>query len=147
MGVVCRVVATWAAAAVVAAILILLLTGNLLAWSPVVIAVQVLAVAVAAWARRSFPPATFSVTAAPRGGAVIEQGPYRWVRHPQYSAVLMLIWAGVLSHLSALSLAVGVAIAVVAALRIACEERLLTEKLPGYADYARRTRRLIPFVI
>ncbi|HTT68521.1 MAG TPA: methyltransferase [Gemmatimonadales bacterium] len=147
MGVACRVVGKWAFAAVVAAILILLFTGNLLSRSPVVIVLQVAALAVAAWARRSFPPATFSVTAEPRGGAVIEKGPYRWVRHPQYSAVLILIWAGVLSHLSALSLAVGVVVAVVASLRIVCEERQLVETLPGYADYARRTRRLIPFVI
>ena len=147
MGIVCRVVARWAAAAVAAAILILLLTGNLLSWSPVVIAVQLAALAVATWARKSFPPATFSVTAAPRGTAVIERGPFRWVRHPQYASVLALIWAGVLSHLSVLSVAVGGSVTVVAALRIACEERLLTEQLPGYADYAQRTRRLIPFVV
>lgn len=143
----CRVGSAWALAVVVAALAVLLVAGDLLSASPVVIAAQLLALAVAVWARRSFPPGTFGVTAEPRGQAVIEAGPYRWIRHPQYAAALLLIWAGVLSHLSARSLVVGGVVVVVAGVRIACEERRLRAVLPGYDAYARRTRRLIPFVL
>jgi protein-S-isoprenylcysteine O-methyltransferase Ste14 len=89
----------------------------------------------------------FAVTAAPRGEAVLTRGPYRWVRHPQYAAALLLIWAGVLSHLSVLSVVLGLVVAATAAVRIVCEERLLRERFPDYAAYAARTRRLVPFVV
>ena len=147
MGFLCRIVGTWALAVVVAVLVVLLVAGDLLSWSPVVIAGQLLAVAGMVWARRSFPAATFGVTAAPRGTAVIEKGPYRWVRHPQYAGMLVLVWAGVLAHRSPLSLAAVGVLLVVVALRVPCEERALRERLPGYADYASRTKRLIPFVI
>jgi protein-S-isoprenylcysteine O-methyltransferase Ste14 len=89
----------------------------------------------------------FAVTAAPRGEAVLTRGPYRWVRHPQYAAALLLIWVGVLSHLSVLSVVAGLVVAATAAVRIVCEERLFRERFPDYAAYAARTRRLVPFVV
>ncbi len=59
----------------------------------------------------------------------------------------MLVGAAVLSHLSVLSLLVGIVVTAVAALRIVCEERLLRDRLPGYAAYAARTKALVLFVV
>ena len=147
MAPVCRVLSRFALAVVVVAIACLVLAGDLLSPSPLVIGAQLLAVAVAVWARRSFPRGTFGITAEPKGRTVIQAGPFRWVRHPQYASALLLIWAAVLSHLSVFSVAVGAVVLLVTAGRIACEERELRERLPGYDAYAARTRRLIPFVI
>ena len=143
----CGVVSKFALLVVVAAIVVLLVAGGLLSPSPVVIGVQVLAVVLAVWARRSFAAGAFAVTAAPRGEAVLTAGPYRWVRHPQYAAALLLIWAGVLSHLSVLSVVTGLVVVAVVAVRIVCEERLLRERFPDYGEHARRTKRVVPFVI
>jgi protein-S-isoprenylcysteine O-methyltransferase Ste14 len=147
MGALCRVVSRFALVVVVAAIVVLLVEGELLSLSPMVIAAQALALFVAAWARRTFAAGAYAVTAAPRGDALLATGPYRWVRHPQYAATFLLIWAGVLAHLSVLSVATGVVVVMVGSVRIVCEERLLRERFPGYAAYAARTRRLVPFVI
>ena len=143
----CALVSRFALLVVVVAIALLVAAGAFFSASPVVIVAQVLAVLVAVWARRSFAAGAFSVTAAPRGDGVMVTGPYRWVRHPQYAAALLLIWASVLSHVSVLSVATGVAVTVGVGVRIACEERLLRERFPGYAAYAARTRRLVPFVV
>jgi protein-S-isoprenylcysteine O-methyltransferase Ste14 len=143
----CGVVSRFALVVVVAAIALLLVAGELLSPSPVVIAAQVLALLLAVWARRTFAAGAFALIAAPRGEAVLATGPYRWVRHPQYAAALLLIWAGVLSHVSVLSVVTGVVVAALAAVRIVCEERLLRERFPDYAAYAARTRRLVPFVV
>ena len=130
---------------VVAATLVLAVTGNLLTASPFVILAQVTAVGLSVWARRSFQKGTFRVSAAPGGTAVIRRGPYRIIRHPMYSAALLFIWAGVVSHASLLTLSIGVAVTVVAVVRVIAEERLLRAKYPDYDQYARTTRALVPF--
>jgi len=64
-----------------------------------------------------------------------------------YAAALVLIWATVLSHPSLLCLLVGAAVIVVVVPRILDEERRLRDRYPGYADYARSTKALVPFVL
>jgi protein-S-isoprenylcysteine O-methyltransferase Ste14 len=131
---------------VIAAIVVLGVTGNLLSRSPVVIAVQVAAVALNIWARISFRRGTFRVTAEPGAPALITSGPFRFIRHPMYSAALLLIWSGVLSHLSALTVVIGVAVTAICVYRVVVEEQLLRATFPEYVDYARSTNALLPFV-
>ena len=45
-----------------------------------------------------------------------------------------------------LTLAMGAVIAIATAVRIASEEALLRVEFPEYEDYARRTKRLVPFL-
>jgi protein-S-isoprenylcysteine O-methyltransferase Ste14 len=77
---------------------------------------------------------------------VVDVGPYRTVRHPGYTGAL-LVWIGL-----ALAARSAPATVLVAGLmgwayrrRIAAEENLLQRAPPGYADYRRRTKKLIPF--
>ena len=131
---------------VIAAIVVLGVTGNLFSLSPFVIAVQAAAVGLNVWARISFQSGTFRVTAAPGGASIITHGPYRFIRHPMYSAALLFIWAGVASHLSVLTLAIGIAVTTVGVARVIVEEQLLRAEYPEYLDYSRSTKALIPFV-
>jgi protein-S-isoprenylcysteine O-methyltransferase Ste14 len=80
---------------------------------------------------------------------VVTTGPYRWVRHPGYSAgILMAIGVGIAlgTWLGALISAVLTVIGY--AYRISVEERALVNGLgDSYRDYMKRTKRFIPFVI
>jgi protein-S-isoprenylcysteine O-methyltransferase Ste14 len=80
-----------------------------------------------------------------RGHEVVSGGPYRIVRHPGYvgGIVTAVVTPLVLGSLWGLiTAAVYVALITV---RTALEDRTLQEELPGYAEYARRTRyRLLP---
>jgi protein-S-isoprenylcysteine O-methyltransferase Ste14 len=80
-----------------------------------------------------------------RAQRVITSGPYRFVRHPGYIAAIALfigIPLALASWLALLPAAVAIALLVV---RTNWEDRLLHAELPGYAEYARRTRyRLLP---
>jgi len=131
---------------VIAAIAVLGVTGNLFSSSAYVITVQVAAVVLNVWARTSFQSGTFRVTAAPGAASLITRGPYRFIRHPMYSAALVFIWAGVASHISILTLAIGMTVTVVCIGRVIVEERLLRAKYPEYQEYSRTTKALIPFV-
>jgi protein-S-isoprenylcysteine O-methyltransferase Ste14 len=131
---------------VIAAIVVLGATGNLFAPSPVAITVQAGAVALSVWARRSFQKGSFRVTATPGSTSIIKDGPYRFLRHPMYAAALLFIWTAVVSHLSVLTLAIGIVVAAVAIARVNVEDRLLRARYPEYDDYARSTKALVPYV-
>ena len=80
---------------------------------------------------------------------VVTRGPYRLVRHPSYTGVLITFiglglavqsLGGLLVLLGVFSLSYGY--------RIRVEEKtLLSELGPDYASYMRRTKRLVPFII
>jgi protein-S-isoprenylcysteine O-methyltransferase Ste14 len=79
--------------------------------------------------------------------AVVSTGPYRLVRHPMYLGALLQTIAIPLSLGSYWAEVFSVAACVVVTVRLLAEDRLLFERLPGYAEYARRTRhRLVPGV-
>jgi protein-S-isoprenylcysteine O-methyltransferase Ste14 len=140
-------IARFALGAVIAALMILAVTNNLFSSSPLVIGAQAFAVCLAVWARRSFPTGAFRVTATPAAGSVIQRGPYRLIRHPMYAAALLFVWAAVLSHLSALTLVVGIILTGVVATRIVLEERLLREHYPEYVTYVRSTKAVVPYLL
>jgi protein-S-isoprenylcysteine O-methyltransferase Ste14 len=81
------------------------------------------------------------------GHRVIDQGPYRFVRHPGY-LFLALLWEGSALMLgSAWALAPATGGVLVLVVRTALEDRFLQSRLEGYRDYAGRVRsRLVPFV-
>lgn len=80
-------------------------------------------------------------------GELVERGPYGVVRHPIYTAVLLLIVGGLARTPSATGAAVGLASAVFFDRKSAHEEGLLVASYPGYPDYARRVPwKLLPGV-
>src|SRR5690242_9779288 len=82
------------------ALLGLFFSDSLFSRSPSVIGVQCLAAALMIWARLTFGLRSFHATANPTEGGLVTTGPYRFIRHPIYTAVCLFAWAGVFSHLS-----------------------------------------------
>jgi protein-S-isoprenylcysteine O-methyltransferase Ste14 len=80
-----------------------------------------------------------------RGHTVVQQGPYRFVRHPLYASRIVLITATPLTLGSWIALLPAVLIALLLVLRTSLEDRMLTMQLPGYREYATHVRgRLVP---
>jgi protein-S-isoprenylcysteine O-methyltransferase Ste14 len=136
-----------ATALLVVAVVTLLARHALFANSPVAIVVQVSAAALMLWARLTFGARSFHAGANPTAGGVITTGPYRFIRHPIYAAILYALWAAVLSRPSALNAALVALATAMVAVRIAAEERLLLERYPEYASYAGRTKRVVPYIL
>jgi protein-S-isoprenylcysteine O-methyltransferase Ste14 len=108
------------------------------------IAVQVAAALLMAWARWTFRARSFHATAEPTAGGLVTSGPYHFVRHPIYAALIYFLWAGALSHPQALPLALAALATVGLALRMYAEETLVVQQYPEYAAYAARTWRVFP---
>lgn len=80
------------------------------------------------------------------GQKVVDSGPYRWVRHPSYTGILLLMvgLSLVYGNWPALALLLVLPAGVLIH-RIFVEEAVLTEVMgPAYTDYAARTKRLMP---
>jgi protein-S-isoprenylcysteine O-methyltransferase Ste14 len=114
---------------------------------PAGLIVQASGLALRAWSMRTLGASYTRTLRTDDEQRVVEEGPYRLVRHPGYAGSL-LTWSGF--ALTSRSVPV---IGFVAGLlswayrrRITAEEELLRRELPGYAAYSGRTKRLIPFV-
>ena len=79
---------------------------------------------------------------------IVMEGPYRFLRHPSYSGMLMILlglrlasrtWLGTIIILALFSLVIGYRINVE-------EDALKAEFGEEYFEYAKKTKRLIPFL-
>jgi protein-S-isoprenylcysteine O-methyltransferase Ste14 len=122
-------------------------------WSPVPLPLQIIGLLGYAaglgallWAMRVNPFYSSVVRIqTDRGHRPITTGPYRFVRHPGYTASIVCFFCGGLALGSWLGTALLAVFAAVFIRRTLLEDRLLMNELEGYADYARKVRyRLIP---
>ncbi len=98
------------------------------------------------WSQRSLGASWSDAPSLLEGQELVERGPYRWVRHPIYTAFLIIL--GATLPISANGL-VGGAWLVMTSLdiraRIRVEEQLMVDRFgEAYRDYMRRTGRLLP---
>jgi len=130
----------------VGALLGLVATRSLFSPAPLVIAVQVAAAALMVWARITFGRRSFHATADPTAGGLVTSGPYRFIRHPIYTAICLFAFAGALDHLSLVSAGLSLLLLLGALIRMVAEEQLLVRRYPEYAQYAAKTKKMVPFV-
>ena len=81
------------------------------------------------------------------GQTIAATGPYRFIRHPMYSGVIVNWLATPLALGSLVTLPLFALVIPIIIGRLLNEEKLLRRDLPGYAEYCRHNRyRLIPLV-
>ena len=80
------------------------------------------------------------------GGTLVTSGVYGWVRHPIYTGLILGTLGWSIWNANLLGVGLAVLLFVFFDLKSRWEERWLLEAYPGYAEYRRRVRKLIPFV-
>jgi protein-S-isoprenylcysteine O-methyltransferase Ste14 len=112
------------------------------------VAAMIAGLAIRVWAMRALGAAYTRTLRLVEAQRVVQEGPYRLIRHPGYLGTL-LVWLG-----AAVALAnglvmplVGLAMLRAYSHRMRAEEAMLAETFGAdYAAYMRRTWRLVPFV-
>ncbi|MDR0250882.1 MAG: isoprenylcysteine carboxylmethyltransferase family protein [Burkholderiales bacterium] len=83
----------------------------------------------------------------PPGNRLITSGPYRFIRHPMYLALLLVMTGAVLLYGEPWRwLALG-ALGTVLHFKARLEERFLCMRFPEYRDYMAHTKSILPFVL
>ena len=77
---------------------------------------------------------------------LITNGPYRFIRHPMYTAILLGSIGLLVHQFTWIRLAIVIALAMVLLIKLNWEEKLLTRKFEAYEQYTKSTYRLIPFI-
>jgi len=80
------------------------------------------------------------------GQTFVDSGPYRWIRHPIYTAfIINYIGGGLLAGSWVLTFVPVLLYGVLVALRVKNEEQAMLDQFgPVYADYMQRTGRFLP---
>jgi protein-S-isoprenylcysteine O-methyltransferase Ste14 len=108
---------------------------------------MLLGLCIAIWARVTLGRNWSSRVTLKEDHELIQRGPYRAVRHPIYSGLLLMVLGT--------AILVGRTGGFLALLVCFCgfwfkarqEEQLLTKSLPGYSEYMAHTKALLPFVL
>lgn len=79
---------------------------------------------------------------------LIERGPYRWVRHPIYTGLLMMFLATAILLGRASGLIGAVLVFISFWIKLCDEEKVMLKAFPdSYRAYRQRTKRIIPFIL
>lgn len=100
----------------------------------------------ALWARRHLGRNWSGDVTVKEGHALIRSGPYRLVRHPIYSGLVLALVGTALAIGDARGFVATGLILIGFVVKLSIEESRMRETFPDYADYCRRTARLLPGV-
>ena len=100
------------------------------------------------WARVTLGRNWSGVVTLKEGHELVERGPYRFVRHPIYTGILTMFFATALALGHLAGFAATLLMFASFWIKLRDEEKLMLQQFPDrYADYRRRSKRIIPFVL
>ncbi|WP_405161869.1 isoprenylcysteine carboxylmethyltransferase family protein [Nocardia sp. NBC_01499] len=135
-----------AIAAILPATSVFQLPGGRLPWEIVGLAIMWFGLVVRVWAIAVLGSSFRTTVEVDTDQTVVDRGPYRWVRHPSYTGVLLITTGLGLAAGNWISLLIAVVLPVYALnRRIDVEERALVATIGRpYEEYRAGTKRLIP---
>jgi protein-S-isoprenylcysteine O-methyltransferase Ste14 len=114
-------------------------------WSPPALLLVGCAAGLGLWTLFHNRPGNFNIRPEPKtSGRLVTSGPYRFVRNPMYSAVLLFAAAEVVAYDDPWKILCSIALALVLLAKAMLEERSLRVRFPGYDAYAKRVPRFVP---
>lgn len=100
------------------------------------------------WAVWTMKIGNFKITPdIPRNSRLVTSGPYKYIRHPMYTSLLLITLVLILDHFSPLRLFLWLVLLVDLLMKLNYEEELLSEYFKDYSLYKKRTKRLVPFIL
>ncbi len=102
---------------------------------------------IGAWAIITMKLSNFNVVPdLKENSKLVTYGPYKYIRHPMYSALLLATLPIVLNNFSVYNITLWIILFVDLLLKLNYEESLLEKRFIEYEFYKKQSKRLIPFI-
>lgn len=79
-------------------------------------------------------------------GKMVTHGPYRIIRHPMYTSILLALIPLLIHHFTWIRLTIMLILTINLVIKMVYEESLLKAHFPYYSRYMKKTYRIIPFI-
>ena len=130
-----------------AGIFYFVITGSIYPKNIFIFVLELMSLLIGVWAVLAMKLHTITVLpSVKQGGQLCTSGPYRVIRHPMYTAVLLLLLGMMLNNYSHTGLAVFFVVLVDFIVKMHVEEKILLSHYTDYKNYMTKTKRIIPFV-
>ena len=121
------------------------LTGPLIASNPILLALEVSGLVIGVWAVLAMRIGNFHIAPDPLSWSkFVNRGPYRFIRHPMYLALLLTTLPLIIANPTPLRFGAWIILFFDLVLKIRYEEGLLNYRYPEYSQYQNQTARLFP---
>lgn len=125
----------------------IMFTGPLFANGFVLFTIQIIGIVLGVWAILVMRLGNFNIIPIPvENGVLRETGPYKVIRHPMYSSILLFVLPELVNYFTYVRLGLFSFLLISLFIKLSFEEKRLIEKHSNYPDYMQKTKRLIPCV-
>ena len=128
--------------------LLIVLIGNMHLGCLLCIILYVISSSLGIWATITMKIGNFNIVPDVKPNSIlVTESPYKFIRHPMYTSLLLFSLGMMLSAYSNFTLSIWLILLVVMFVKAKYEESLLIEKFPDYEKYRANTKAFIPFVL
>jgi len=125
----------------------MMFTGPLFASGFVLLGIQVFGIFLGLWAIYVMRIGNFNITPEPvKNGELRVIGPYQLIRHPMYTSILLFALPELVNYFNWWRFLLFLLLIISLIVKLSYEESRLLIEFPGYTDYRRKTKRLIPYI-
>ncbi len=128
-------------------LLAIVLTGSFFARNKILLIVEILGILLAVWALVSMKFNNLNIYPDIKQNAkLVKAGPYKLIRHPMYTSIILSVLPLVIDQCSVLRLVIYLVIVADLVIKLNYEENMLKSHFEGYNDYCKNTYRIIPYL-
>jgi protein-S-isoprenylcysteine O-methyltransferase Ste14 len=89
----------------------------------------------------------FNIAPDLKSGAIfIKRGPYKFIRHPMYTSVIIIILSLLINYFSIIRFVLFIVLITVLILKSNYEEKILKEEFKEYSSYIFKTKKFLPYI-
>ena len=126
----------------------IMISGPLFPENPILLAIQMAGVFLGLWAVYVMKFGKFHILPKiVKGSPLVTSGPYRCIRHPMYTSIILFIIPLLANHPDPIRIGLGFLLVVNLFFKLSFEEKLLLREFRQYKTYQNHSYKLLPYII